>query len=136
MYTGDDFNYDRLILGDPEGYSDALLGIFDPIAPAAALALQALDSGNRDRFNEILAPTIPLSRHIFASPTYNYKTGIVFLAWLNGFQPRFRMVAAAEAARSRAHLVELFQLADSAGLLRDPGLAVQRMESFLTQGAT
>ena len=135
MYTGDDFNYDRLILGDSEGYSDALLGIFDPIAPAAALALQALDSGNRDRFNEILAPTIPLSRHIFASPTYNYKTGIVFLAWLNGFQPHFRMVAAAEAARSRMHLVQLFQLADSAGLLRDPGLAVQRMKSFLSQEA-
>jgi len=135
MYTGDDFNYDRLILGDGSGYSDALLGIFDPIAPAAALALQALDAGNTTRYNELLAPTIPLSRHIFESPTYNYKTGIVFLAWLNDFQPHFRMVAGAETARSRAHLIQLFQLADSAGLLRNPELAVQRMKIFLAQEA-
>jgi len=133
MYTGDDFNYDRLILGDELGYSDALLGIFDPIAPAAALALQALDSGDTARYNELLAPTIPLSRHIFASPTYNYKTGIVFLAWLNGFQPHFRMVAGAETARDRAHLIDLFKLADAANLLRDPGLALQRINIFLTQ---
>ena len=136
MYTGDDFNYDRLILGDATGYSDALLGIFDPIAPAAALALQALDAGDSERFNDLLAPTIPLSRHIFASPTYNYKTGIVFLAWLNGFQPHFRMVAGAETARSRTHLVELFQLADAAGLLRDAELALQRIKFFLTQAAS
>jgi hypothetical protein len=133
MYTGDDFNYDRLILGDELGYSDALLGIFDPIAPAAALALQALDAGDTARYNELLAPTIPLSRHIFASPTYNYKTGIVFLAWLNGFQPHFRMVAGAETARDRAHLIDLFKLADAANLLRDPGLALQRINIFLTQ---
>ena len=135
MYTGDDFNYDRLILGDADGFSDALLGIFDPIAPAAALALQALDAGHTARFNDLLVPTIPLSRHIFASPTYNYKTGIVFLAWLNGFQPHFRMVAGAETARSRAHLVELFQLADAAGLLRNPELAVERLNIFLAQDA-
>jgi len=135
MYTGDDFNYDRLILGDPDGFSEALLGIFDPIAPAATLALQALDAGHTARFNDLLAPTIPLSRHIFASPTYNYKTGIVFLAWLNGFQPHFRMVAGAETARSRAHLVELFQLADAAGLLRNPELAVKRLNIFLAQDA-
>ena len=87
------------------------------------------------RYNELLAPTIPLSRHIFAAPTYNYKTGIVFLAWLNGFQPHFRMVGGAETARSRTHLVELFQLADAASLLRNPELALQRMKIFLTQEA-
>jgi len=135
MYTGDDFNYDRLILGDSEGYSDALLGIFDPIAPAAALALQALDAGDTARYIELLAPTIPLSRHIFAAPTYNYKTGIVFLAWLNGFQTHFRMVSGAETARSRTHLIDLFKLADAANLLRNPELAIERMKIFLAQEA-
>jgi hypothetical protein len=133
MYTGDDFNYDHLILGDAGSHSDALLGIFDPIGPAAALALQALGAGDTARYNELLAPTIPLARHIFEAPTYNYKTGIVFLAWLNGFQSHFRMVAAAETARSMPHLVKLFELADSAGLLRDPELALQRMKIFLAQ---
>jgi len=133
MYTGDDFNYDRLILGDERGYSDALLGIFDPIAPAAALALEALDAGDTACYNDLLAPTIPLSRHIFAAPTYNYKTGIVFLAWLNGFQKHFRMVGGAETARSLAHLVELFQLADTAGLLHNPALAIERMQAYLAQ---
>jgi len=133
MYTGDDFNYDRLIFGDEHGYSDALLGIFDPIAPAAAVALQALDDADTARYNELLTPTIHLSRHIFESPTYNYKTGIIFLAWLNGFQPNFCMVAGAETARSRTHLIELFQLADAAGLLHNPGLAIQRMKIYLAQ---
>jgi len=133
MYTGDDFNYDHLILGDASGHSDALLGIFDPIGPAAALALQALDAGDTTRYNELLTLTIPLARHIFEAPTYNYKTGIVFLAWLNGFQSHFRMVAGAETARSMPHLVKLFELADAAGLLRDPELALQRMKIFLAQ---
>ena len=92
MYTGDDFNYDRLILGDEQGHSDALLGIFDAIAPAASLALSALDAGDVARYQQLLAPTVPLSRHIFASPTQHYKTGVVFLAYLNGFQSHFRMV--------------------------------------------
>jgi hypothetical protein len=131
MYTGDDFNYDQLILGDDEGHSDALLGIFDAIAPAAALALQALDSGDTLRYNELLAPTIPLSRHIFRKPTFYYKTGIVFLAWLNGFQSHFHMVSGHESARSVAHLCELYRLADAAGLLRDPELAAQRMKLTL-----
>jgi hypothetical protein len=132
MYTGDDFNYDRLILSDSEGYSDALLGIFDPIAPAAALALEALDAGDTALYNELMAPTIPLSRHIFQAPTYAYKTGIVFLAWLNGFQPQFHMVAGAESARSVPHLIELFKLADAANLLRDPDRAASRMKHFLS----
>ena len=131
MYTGDDFNYPELILGDDEGYSHALLGIFDPIAPAASAALQALDAGDRDRYETILAPTVPLSRHIFQTPTYFYKTGVVFLAYLNGHQSHFRMVGGQESARSVVHLAELFVLADRAGLLRDPELAAERMRRFL-----
>jgi hypothetical protein len=131
MYTGDDFNYDRLILGDGNGHSDALLGIFDAIAPAASLALTALDAGDIPRYQQLLSPTVPLSRHIFASPTQHYKTGVVFLAFLNGFQPHFRMVRGLESARSVAHLCELFVLADEAGVLLDRDLAIQRMRSFL-----
>ncbi|MEO6828242.1 MAG: dihydrodipicolinate synthase family protein [Acidobacteriaceae bacterium] len=131
MYTGDDFNYDRLIAGDDKGYSHALLGIFDPIAPAAALALSALDHDDMERYRKILEPTVPLSRHIFAAPTYYYKTGVVFLAYLNGFQKHFRMICGLEAARSLAHLCELFVLADKASLLRDPDLALVRMRNIL-----
>jgi len=131
MYTGDDFNYDRLILGDEHGHSDALLGIFDAIAPAASLALTALEAGDLTLYHKLLGPTVPLSRYIFAAPTQNYKTGIVFLAFLNGFQSHFRMVRGMEGARSVAHLCELFVLADQAGMLRDPDLATQRMASYL-----
>jgi len=131
MYTGDDLNYDRLILGDEQGYSDALLGIFDAIAPAASLALSALDANDVPRYHELLAPTVPLSRLIFASPTQHYKTGVVFLAYLNGFQSHFRMIGGTESARSVMHLCELFVLADRARVLRDPELAVQRMRAYL-----
>ena len=134
MYTGDDFNYDRLILGDGQGHSDALLGIFDAIAPAASLALTALEAGDSPRYQQLLSPTVPLSRHIFAAPTQHYKTGVVFLAFLNGFQSHFRMVQGLESARSTAHLCELFVLADQAGVLRDPELAIQRMRNFLLLG--
>lgn len=128
MYTGDDFNYDRLILGDERGHSDALLGIFDAIAPAAALALAALDRGDGMGYRALMDPTVPLSRHIFQKPTFYYKTGLVFLAYLNGFQEHFRMVGGQESARSVGHLCELFRLADAAGLLRDPELAALRMK--------
>ena len=131
MYTGDDFNYPELILGDEQGYSHALLGIFDAIAPAASAALQALDAGDHGRYAAILAPTVPLSRHIFAAPTYYYKTGVVFLAYLNGHQSHFRMVGGQESARSVVHLAELFVLADRAGLLRDSDLATARMRRVL-----
>jgi hypothetical protein len=131
MYTGDDFNYDRLILGDDHGHSDALLGIFDAIAPAASLALAALDAGDVAGYQKLLAPTMTLSRHIFASPTQHYKSGVVFLAYLNGFQSHFRMVHGLESARSVAHLCEMFVLADQARVLRDPDLAMQRMRNFL-----
>jgi hypothetical protein len=131
MYTGDDYNYDRLILGDELGHSDALLGIFDAIAPAASLALTALDDGDIPRYSQLLAPTMALSRHIFAAPTQHYKTGMVFLAFLNGFQSHFRMAGGFESARSTAHLCELFVLADQAGILRDPDLAFSRMQAYL-----
>ncbi|MFB4281813.1 dihydrodipicolinate synthase family protein [Nonomuraea sp. MTCD27] len=138
LYTGDDFNYPSLIRSG----SHALLGIFDAIAPAAAAALQVLDAAeaardeaDRERllasYDEILAPTVPLSRKIFETPTYNYKTGIVFLAWLNGHQDAFAMVNGAQSARSLLHLSEVFRLTDRAGLLADQELAVRRMKSLL-----
>jgi len=131
MYTGDDFNYAELIRGDDVGYSHALLGIFDAIAPAASAALQALDAGEMERYEAILEPTVPLSRHIFQPPTRFYKTGVVFLAYLNGHQAHFRMVGGAESARSIVHLAELFVLADRAGVLRDPERATRRMRHVL-----
>jgi hypothetical protein len=137
MYTGDDFNYAELIAGDGwggeavHGRSDALLGIFDAIAPAASAALGALAQGNVDRFHAILGPTVPLSRHIFQAPTRFYKTGVVFMAWLNGHQSHFTMVGGQQSTRSLQHLAELFRLADAADLLEQPELAVGRMQTLL-----
>jgi Protein of unknown function (DUF993) len=131
LLTGDDFSYPELILGDEAGFSHALLGIFDAIAPAASAAFGALDRGDREGFLQVLNPTVPLARHIFQEPTYHYKTGLVFLAYLNGLQAHFRMIGGMESARSVAHVSRLFILADQAGLLLDQELAVQRMEQFL-----
>jgi len=131
MYTGDDFYFAELIAGDEHGYSDALLGIFDAIAPAASAALTALARRDRTRYETILAPCVPLSRHIFAPPTRFYKTGVVFMAWLNGHQDHFAMVGGQQSARHILHLSELFRLADKAGLLRDPDLAARRMRALL-----
>jgi hypothetical protein len=131
MYTGDDFNYPELIQGDQHGYSHALLGILDAIAPVASAAFQALDAGDLARYNALLAPTLPLSRHIFQAPTFYYKTGVVFLAYLNGHQQHFRMVGGQESARSITHLAELFLLADRAGVLRDPEQAAVRFRPLL-----
>jgi hypothetical protein len=131
MYTGDDFNYAELIAGDDKGYSHALLGIFDVIAPAASAALVALAANDSKSFHDILAPTVPLSRHIFRSPTRFYKTGVVFMAYLNGHQDHFTLVGGQESARSTLHLADIFRLADAAGLLRDPELAVARMRTVL-----
>jgi uncharacterized protein DUF993 len=131
MYTGDDFNYAELIAGDDQGHSHALLGIFDAIAPAASAALVSLAAGDAKAFHEALAPTVPLSRHIFRAPTRFYKTGVVFMAYLNGHQDHFTMVGGQESARSTLHLAELFRLADRAGLLRKPDLAVGRMRTVL-----
>lgn len=131
MYTGDDFNYGELIAGDEAGHSDALLGIFDAIAPAAAAALGALADGDAAAFHDILAPTVPLSRHIFQAPTRFYKTGIVFMAYLNRHQDHFVMVDGQQSARSLVHLAGLFRLADAAGLLADPEAATARMRAVL-----
>lgn len=130
MYTGDDFNYPALIAGDDHGFSHALLGIFDGIAPAAALALAALAKGDRATYDTLMTPTVPLSRLIFRSPTQFYKTGIVFLAWLNGFQDHFVMIAGAQAMRPLPYFSGIFRLADQAGLLRDPELATKRMREL------
>jgi Protein of unknown function (DUF993) len=131
MYTGDDFDYPTTIGGDAQGYSDALLGIFDVIAPAASAALHALDRGDRAAFERILAPTLPLSRHVFGAPTRFYKTGVVFAAYLNGHQSHFRMVGGMESARLMPRLAEQFVLMDKAGLLRDPDAAAERMRRVL-----
>ena len=137
MYTGDDFNYAELIAGDGIGaapthqHSDALLGIFDAIAPAASAALAALAAGDEARFHAILAPTVPLSRHIFKAPTRFYKTGVVFMAWINGHQDHFVMVGGQQSTRSLPHFAELFRLADAAGLIEKPDLAVTRMKALL-----
>ncbi len=137
MYTGDDFNYAELIAGDGVGvvpthqHSDALLGIFDSIAPAASAALDALSRGDEARFHSILAPTVPLSRYIFKAPTRFYKTGVVFMAWINGHQDHFVMVGGQQSTRSLPHLAELFRLADAAGLIEKPELALQRMRTLL-----
>ncbi len=137
MYTGDDFNYAELIEGDGVGsqprqqHSEALLGIFDAIAPAASAALAALAAGDTTGFHRILAPTVPLSRHIFQAPTRFYKTGLVFMAWLNGHQSHFVMVGGQQSTRSLLHLCELFRLADDAGLIEQPDLALQRMKTLL-----
>ena len=131
MYTGDDFDYPTTIRGDAHGASDALLGIFDVIAPAAAAALRALDAGDHERYEAIFAPTLPLSRHIFKAPTRFYKTGVVFAAYLNGHQSHFRLIGGLESARSIVHLAELFVLADRAGILRDPEMASERMRRVL-----
>src|SRR3989440_8133406 len=131
MYTGDDFNYAELIAGDAQGFSHALLGIFDAIAPAASYALSRLAAGDEAGFHDVLGPTVPLSRHIFKAPTRFYKTGIVFMAYLNGHQDHFTMVGGQESTRSTLHLAELFRLADKAGLLANPELATRRMKTVL-----
>jgi hypothetical protein len=131
MYTGDDFNYAELIAGDGARHSHGLLGIFASIAPAAAAALLKLGAGDRAGYDSILAPTVPLSRKIFEAPTQYYKAGVVFLAWLNGFQDHFIMLGAMQSARAIAHYAEVFRLADQAALIVDPELACRRMMALL-----
>lgn len=131
MYTGDDFNYPELIEGDDKGYSHALLGIFDPLAPAAAYAVSKLAEGDAKSFRATLDPTVPLARLVFRPPTQFYKTGVVFLAWLNGFQDHFVMLNGAQSMRPLPYFTEVFRLADGCGLLRNPDLAVQRMKTLL-----
>jgi len=133
LYTGDDFGYADLIKGDEEGHSDALLGAFAAVTAPAAAALHALDAGDLAGYEAAIRPTVPLSRLIFEAPTYYYKTGVAFLAWLNGFQPRFSMLDGLERMRPAGHLVKVFELAAAAGALTDPDLAVSRMTAFLKE---
>jgi hypothetical protein len=131
MYTGDDFNYAELMAGDEAGYSHGLLGIFDPIAPVAAVALSELAAGRTQAFRDLLDPTVALSREIFRAPTRHYKAGVVFLAWLNGHQKHFSMAAGLQSARGIVHYAKVFELADACGVLANPELAVARMKQFL-----
>jgi len=131
MYTGDDFNYPELIGGDGDTFSHALLGIFDPLANHAASAIAALSKGDAATFHAILDPTVPLARHIFRAPTRHYKTGVVFLAWLNGHQDHFKMLGGAEAMRALPYFVDCFKLADACGALAKPDLACERMGHLL-----
>ncbi len=133
MYTGDDFNYPELIAGDDQGYSHALLGIFDATAPVASAALSALGRGDRQAYHRLLDPTVSLSRHIFRAPTRFYKTGVVLLAYLNGHQDHFVMIGGQQSARSALHIADLFRLADRAGVLQDVDLATRRMSLLMAQ---
>jgi hypothetical protein len=133
LYTGDDFNYADLIKGDDEGHSDALLGAFAAIAAPAAAALHALDAGDLAGYDIAIGPTVELSRLIFADPTFYYKVAVAFLAWLNGLQPQFAMIGDLQTRRSPAHLIRVFELAATAGALRDPALAVERMTEYLAR---
>jgi hypothetical protein len=130
-YTGDDFHYPELVEGDAQGFSHALLGVFDPLAPLAAAAVSALDTGDAARFRALLDPTVPLARHLFRAPTRHYKTGVVLLAWLAGHQTHFTMVGGRQAARSLPHLATAYELADRLGLFPDPALAESRMRALL-----
>jgi len=131
MYTGDDFNYPELIEGDDLGYSHALLGIFDPLADVASNAIARLNENDIDKYRQLLQPTVPLARHIFQSPTQYYKTGVVFLAWLNGFQEHFIMLNGAQSARSLRDFVQTFKLADQANVLVDPERASFKMKQLI-----
>lgn len=133
MSTGDNFNYPELIEGDAHGQSHALLGIFDPLAPAAVYAVKRLGGGDPAAFRATPDPTVPLAGLIFRAPTQYYKTGVVLLAWLNGFQDHFIMLNGAQAIRPLPYFTEPFRLADGCGLLRDPDLAVQRMKRILAR---
>ncbi|MFE7939977.1 dihydrodipicolinate synthase family protein [Streptomyces griseoincarnatus] len=130
-YTGDDFHYPELIAGDEQGFSHALLGIFDPLGPLAAEAVRVLDTGDTGGFRALLDPTVELSRHLFQAPTRFYKTGVVFLAWLAGHQSHFTMVGGLQSARSLPHLARAYELADGLGLFPDPKLAEDRMRTLL-----
>ncbi|GEC09841.1 hypothetical protein SSP24_74960 [Streptomyces spinoverrucosus] len=130
-YTGDDFNYPELIAGDDQGFSHALLGIFDPLGPLASEAVRVLDTGDVNGFRALLDPTVELSRHLFQAPTRFYKTGVVFLAWLAGHQSHFTMVGGLQSARSLPHFARAYELADGLGLFPDPKLAEERMKTLL-----
>jgi hypothetical protein len=135
LYTGDDFHYDELIRGDADGHSDALLGAFAAVTAPAAAALHALDAGDLAGYQAAIGPTMPLSRAIFEEPTFHYKVGVAFLAWLNGLQPHFAMLGGLQRMRGPEHLIRVFELAARAGALLRPGLAVERMEQYLTEGS-
>jgi hypothetical protein len=131
LYTGDDFNYAPLI----EGRRHALL----PRAsrhlrrdrPGRVAGAGGAGEGRKRTYHALLAPTVPLSREIFKSPTRFYKAGIAFLSWLNGTQPHFVMPGGFQSSREITHYAEVFRLADQARLLSRPDLAEARMRTLL-----
>lgn len=137
MFTGDDFHYVDLLddteptPGSTRTHSDALLGAFAAVAPAASAAIRALDAGDHASYRAALDPTTPLSRHLFATPTHFYKTGVAFLSWLNGHQPAFQMVGGLHSARSLPHLSRIVELANTANVLEDPERAASRWHALL-----
>lgn len=131
VYTGDDYDYVDLIRGDDHGHSDALLGAFNPLARVAASALRALDQGDFETYDTLLEPTLPLSRKMFATPTQYYKSGVVFLAYINGHQNHFRMLGGLETSRSALHYAALVRLADEGCVLDDPELAAHRINTLM-----
>jgi hypothetical protein len=135
MFTGDDFNFGELIAGDGKHHSHGLLGIFDPIAPIAAQALQHLARGELETYRRIIDPTVALGREIFRAPTRHYKAGVVLLAWLNGHQSHFTMAGGSQSARDLTHYARVFELADQCGALTDPELAIARMRDLLRVSA-
>lgn len=134
VFTGDDYGYTQLLLGDSEHHSHGLLGVLDPIAPIASAAFAALDQGDESSFTETMDATIPFAVKMFEPPAASYKVGVVFTAWLSGHQEHFRMVTGREGMRSLQHLTDLFVLADALGLYPDPELAAHRMRILLAMG--
>jgi hypothetical protein len=131
VFTGDDYGYTNLLLGDGERFSHGLLGVLDPIAPIASTGFAALDAGDEAGFAAIMNRSIPLAVKLFEAPADRYKVGTVFLAWLSGYQDHYRMVTGREGMRSVQHLADIFALADELGLFPDPELAAHRMSLVL-----
>jgi hypothetical protein len=130
VFTGDDFNYVDLIAGDGSRDSDALLGAFAAIPRFASAAFARLDDGDEAGFRAILEPTVPLSRLVFEAPTQYYKVGVAWLAYLEGRQSHFRMVAGFETGRSLRHLAELVRVAGGIGLFTDPDVTAARATAY------
>jgi hypothetical protein len=146
MLTGDDFHFGGLIRGDNAPlrttkiggrdvsighFSHPLLGIFDAIAPSAALAMRLLDKGDTEGYNRIIEPCERLGQTIFESPTRFYKTGLAFLSWINGAQSNAMLANHEERNRDHAHLLNVVEHANAAGAIVDAPLAAERLEAWL-----
>jgi hypothetical protein len=150
MLTGDDFHFGSLMMGEGEptgstelagrevllgDFSHALLGIFDAIAHPAAHALRLLASGDRTGCREIMTRCEALGQCVFETPTQHYKTGLAFIAWLNGHQSNRMLVNHEENRRDRAHLIRVAHLANACGAITDGAVARERFEAWMKQEA-